>query len=116
MVLGGIGMGMVFVPLFDIVMAGVEPYQMGSAASVLQSSNGFGSSLGVAGLGATFFSIAGTGGPRGFLVAGEWIARASVALLAVAFVIAFELPRRARGAGVEGSAGELGVQPEPALA
>ena len=96
MVIGGIGMGMVFVPLFDIVMAGVEPYQMGSAASVLQSSNGLGASFGVAGLGAIFFSIAGSGGSHGFLLASEWIALLSALLLVVAFVIAFALPRAVR--------------------
>src|SRR5512146_2045799 len=39
MVAGGIGMGMVFVPLFDIVMAGVRPQEMGSASGVLQTVN-----------------------------------------------------------------------------
>jgi MFS family permease len=96
MITGGIGMGMVFVPLFDIVMAGVVPHEMGSAASVLQSANGLGSSLGVAGLGAIFFAITGTGGAHGFLAAGEWTALASTALLAAAFLIAFQLPRHAR--------------------
>ena len=35
MIVGGVSMGMVFVPLFDIVMAGVEPHEMGSASGVL---------------------------------------------------------------------------------
>jgi EmrB/QacA subfamily drug resistance transporter len=115
MVVGGIGMGMVFVPLFDIVMAGVEIYQMGSAASVLQSSNGLGASLGVAGLGAIFFSIASPASAHSFLNAGEWIALASVALLAVAFVIGFGLPRKARATTPE-STGEVSIQAEPAIA
>jgi MFS family permease len=109
MVLGGIGMGMVFVPLFDIVMAGVEPHEMGSASSVLQSINGLGSSLGVAGLGAVFFAVAGQGGAHGFLVAGQWVALATVALLVVAFVVAFAMPHRAReiDPAAFGVAGEL---------
>ena len=49
MVVGGIGMGMVFVPLFDIVMAGVRPQEMGSASGVLQTVNSLGMSLGIAG-------------------------------------------------------------------
>ena len=97
MVVGGIGMGMVFVPLFDIVLAGALPREMGSASSVLQSANGLGMSLGVAGLGAVFFAIAGSG--SGMLAAGEWTALASIALLAVAFVIAFKLPHKAREQG-----------------
>jgi EmrB/QacA subfamily drug resistance transporter len=99
MIIGGVGMGMVSVPLFDIVMAGVAPHEMGSAASVLQSTNGLGSSLGVAGLGAAFFSIVGAGGVDRFVLAGEWIALASVALLVVSFVLGFRLPLRARELG-----------------
>ena len=59
MVVGGIGMGMVFVPLFDIVMAGVRPHEMGSASGVLQTVNSLGMSLGIAGIGAIFFALAG---------------------------------------------------------
>ena len=59
MVVGGIGMGMVFVPLFDIVMAGVRPHEMGSASGVLQTVNSLGMSLGIAGIGAIFFALVG---------------------------------------------------------
>ncbi len=111
MVTGGIGMGMVFVPLFDIVLAGALPHEMGSASSVLQSSNGLGMSLGVAGLGAIFFSIA---GGHGMLVAGQWTALASIALLGLAFAVAFKLPRRAREHTAP--AGEQTVVAEPLLA
>ena len=51
-------MGMVFVPLFDIVMAGVRPQEMGSASGVLQTVNSLGMSLGIAGIGAIFFALA----------------------------------------------------------
>jgi hypothetical protein len=50
MIVGGTGMGMVFVPLFDIDMPAVEPPEMGSASSVLQAVNALGISLRVAGL------------------------------------------------------------------
>ena len=59
MVVGGIGMGMVFVPLFDIVMASVRPQEMGSASGVLNTVNSLGMSLGIAGIGAIFFALAG---------------------------------------------------------
>ncbi|HEY6311059.1 MAG TPA: hypothetical protein VIY52_09675 [Streptosporangiaceae bacterium] len=62
MVIGGIGMGMVFVPLFDIVMAGVRPQEMGSASGVLQTVNSLGMSPGIAGIGAIFFALAGARG------------------------------------------------------
>ncbi len=98
MVIGGIGMGMVFVPLFDIVMAGVRPTDMGSASGVLQTVNSLGMSLGIAGIGAIFFAL--IGGPGGrvpaYLTAAEWTALATVGLLACSFAVAFALPRHAR--------------------
>jgi EmrB/QacA subfamily drug resistance transporter len=98
MVAGGIGMGMVFVPLFDIVMAGVRPREMGSAAGVLQTVNSLGMSLGIAGIGAIFFAQAGGLGQHIplYLHAAEWAALATAALLAASFALGFGLPRRAR--------------------
>jgi hypothetical protein len=98
MVVGGIGMGMVFVPLFDIVMAGVRPQEMGSASGVLQTVNALGMSLGIAGIGAIFFALAGGHGRHVpvYLSAAEWTALATAGLLACSFAVAFGLPRRAR--------------------
>ncbi|MFL5828394.1 MAG: MFS transporter [Solirubrobacteraceae bacterium] len=104
MIVGGFGMGMVFVPLFDIIMAGVAPHEMGSASGVLQAANSMAMSLGVAGVGAIFFALVGSGGVRQFLAAGEWTALVTVALLVVAFVLAFRLPARARVLTPEGDA------------
>ena len=101
MVVGGIGMGMVFVPLFDIVMAGVRPHEMGSASGVLQTVNSLGMSLGIAGIGAIFFALAGGRGAHVplYLDAAEWAALATAGLLACSFAVAFGLPRRAREHG-----------------
>jgi EmrB/QacA subfamily drug resistance transporter len=101
MVIGGIGMGMVFVPLFDIVMAGVRPQEMGSASGVLQTVNSLGMSLGIAGIGAIFFALAGGHGQHVpvYLHAAEWTALATLTLLAVSFAVAFGLPKRAREMG-----------------
>jgi EmrB/QacA subfamily drug resistance transporter len=101
MVVGGIGMGMVFVPLFDIVMAGVRPQEMGSASGVLQTINALGMSLGIAGIGAIFFALAGGHGRHVsvYLSAAQWTALATVGLLACSFALAFGLPRRAREMG-----------------
>ena len=96
MIVGGIGMGMVFVPLFDIAMAGVRPHEMGSASGVLQTVNSLSMSIGVAGLGAVFFSLVGSGHSAGYLSAAQWTVLATVGLLATAFAIAFLLPRKAR--------------------
>jgi EmrB/QacA subfamily drug resistance transporter len=103
MIVGGIGMGMVFVPLFDIALAGVRPQEMGSASGVLQTVNSLGMSLGIAGIGAIFFALASGSGPSGhvasYLSAAQWAALATVGLLACSFVVAFGLPRRAREMG-----------------
>ena len=101
MVVGGIGMGMVFVPLFDIVMAGVRPHEMGSASGVLQTVNSLGMSLGIAAIGAIFFALAGGHGRHVpvYLTAAEWTALATAGLLACSFAVAFGLPRRARDHG-----------------
>ena len=105
MVVGGIGMGMVFVPLFDIVMAGVRPQEMGSASGVLQTVNSLGMSLGIAGIGAIFFALAGGHGAHVplYLDAAEWAALATAGLLACSFAVAFGLPRRAREQGAPAS-------------
>jgi EmrB/QacA subfamily drug resistance transporter len=101
MIAGGIGMGMVFVPLFDIVMAGVRPQEMGSASGVLQTVNSLGMSLGIAGIGAIFFALAGGPGRHVpiYLNAAQWTALATVGLLACSFAVAFGLPQRAREQG-----------------
>ena len=98
MVVGGIGMGMVFVPLFDIVMAGVRLHEMGSASGVLNTVNSLGMSLGIAGIGAIFFALADGPGRHvaTYLSAAQWTALATVGLLACSFAVAFGLPRRAR--------------------
>jgi EmrB/QacA subfamily drug resistance transporter len=101
MAIGGIGMGMVFVPLFDIAMAGVRPREMGSASGVMQTVNALAMSLGIAGIGAIFFALAGGRGGHvpAYLGAAEWTALATVGLLACSFAVAFGLPRRARDMG-----------------
>ena len=67
---------------------------------MLQSVNGPGSSLGVAGLGTVFFAVA--GGPAGFVLAAEVTLLGSIAVLAVAFLVCFLLPdRRAQAVTAE---------------
>jgi hypothetical protein len=58
-------------------------------------------SLGIAGIGAVFFALAGGHGRHVpvYLGAAQWTALATVGLLACSFVLAFGLPRRAREAG-----------------
>ncbi len=47
----GFGMGMVFVPMFDVILAGVAPHQLGSASGLLESVQQLAMSLGIAAVG-----------------------------------------------------------------
>jgi len=95
MIVGGVGMGMVFVPLFDIVLAGVEPHEMGSAVGLLQTVNSLGMAIGLADLGAIFFGLLGAAAGRAlaFLGAAQWTALVTVALLGCSSAMACWLPQ-----------------------
>jgi EmrB/QacA subfamily drug resistance transporter len=89
----GIGMGMVFVPLFDIVLGGVEDHEVGSASGVLQAMQQLGMSLGIAGIGTLLFGLLGDGD---YIGAAQATTLVVAALIAAAFALAFLLPRAER--------------------
>jgi EmrB/QacA subfamily drug resistance transporter len=99
----GLGMGMIFVPLFDIIMGEIGDREVGSAAGLLESIQQAGGSLGVAVLGTVFFSVAGPTTAHGVLDPASSVDAAgvvtllTVVLTAVSFGLGFLLPRRARG-------------------
>lgn len=98
----GFGMGMIFVPLFDIIMGDVSDHEVGSASSMLESLQQMGASLGVAVLGTVFFSALGARPLIGdFLGAARIVAAIAFGLIVVAFVLAFLLPHKARAHGAE---------------
>jgi EmrB/QacA subfamily drug resistance transporter len=103
LLVSGVGMGMIFGPLFEVVMVGVAPHEMGSGSSVLQSVNGLGGSLGVAGLGTLFFALVARPAGAGvaalqalFVQAAGLTLLVAIGLLAVAFVVGFLLPTGGR--------------------
>ncbi|WP_248958172.1 MFS transporter [Sphaerisporangium perillae] len=55
----GVGMGMLMAPFFDIVLAGVEQHETGSASGTLTAIQQLGSAFGVALLGTVFFGMLG---------------------------------------------------------
>ncbi|WP_242886466.1 MFS transporter [Actinomadura litoris] len=55
----GLGMGLLMAPFFDIVLAGVEPEETGSAGGTLTAVQQLGSALGAAVLGTIFFGLLG---------------------------------------------------------
>ena len=105
----GIGMGMIFVPLFSIIMGEIGDHEVGSASGLLESSQQLGASLGVAILATLFFSTlapgsAVPGGPQAAMAAGRGLLAAertllvTLVLIAVAFAAGWLLPRRTRQA------------------
>ncbi|MCO8273420.1 MFS transporter [Actinoplanes sp. TRM 88003] len=94
----GAGMGLAMAPFFNIVLAGVDDEETGSAAGALTSVQQLGGAFGLAVLGTIFFALV----PRqGFEDATIGTAGVAFALLALAFGLSFLLPRRARPDGPE---------------
>jgi EmrB/QacA subfamily drug resistance transporter len=97
LVVFGFGMGMIFVPLFDIIMGEVEDHEVGSAAGALESIQQLGASLGVAVLGTVFFGVVGQQlAPSVWVDAAKWTALLTLGLTGLAFGLGFLLPRKAR--------------------
>ena len=92
--LTGLGMGMVFAPLFAIVLNGVRDDEVGSASGVLTAIQQFGGAAGVAGLSTLFFELIGPAGQFG--AAARTTLAVCAAVLAAAGILALLLPRRAR--------------------
>jgi hypothetical protein len=91
-------MGMVWVPLFDIVQAGVADHELGSASGVLQATQQLGMTLGVAGVGTLLFGLLGARADRAadFLHAAQVTLLVTVGLLAAAGALSLAMPRHAR--------------------
>ncbi|WP_228080993.1 MFS transporter [Streptomyces profundus] len=121
----GLGMGMIFVPLFDIIMAKVDDAEVGSASGLLESFQQLGASLGVAVLGTVFFSTVGIAPlVDDYLTAARQVTLIALGLTLLASLLGFLLPRGAREATTPPAPGESDdpadpVEPsqrEPALA
>lgn len=90
----GIGMGLCMGPAFGTVLAGVEDHEVGSASGVLNASQQFAGALGIAIIGTVFFNLLGHGHAFGDSMARTGVI--ALALLGVAFGLAFLLPKEAR--------------------
>jgi EmrB/QacA subfamily drug resistance transporter len=91
----GIGMSMVMAPFFDIVLAGVEGHETGSASGVLNAIQQLGGAMGIAALGTLFFQVLGND-THAFSTAIDAALWAEIGVLAATFAVSFLLPRRAR--------------------
>jgi EmrB/QacA subfamily drug resistance transporter len=93
----GFGMGMVFVPMFDVILAGVRPHELGSASGLLESVQQLAMSLGIAATGTALFDHVGAAhGAAAFVGATDHALLLAVAFLAAAWAAVFWLPRHAR--------------------
>jgi EmrB/QacA subfamily drug resistance transporter len=89
----GLGLGLVFAPLFDIIIADLREHEVGTGSGVLNAVQQYSSAIGVAVLGTLFFARAGSGG---FPVALQAVALVCAAVLVVSAFAVAALPRFAR--------------------
>lgn len=90
----GLGLGFVFGPLFNVILAGVDDREVGSASGTLNAVQQLGNSIGVAVLATIFFSLT----DHGHLApaALKTTVLISAGLFALALLLSFLLPKEAR--------------------
>ena len=91
----GLGMGLLMAPFFDIVLAGVEPHETGSASGTLTAVQQLGGALGVAVLGTLFFDQLGLGVNPDVIGATRIVLWIVAGMLLATFLAAFLLPKHA---------------------
>ena len=95
----GFGMGMIFVPLFDIIVGDLADDEVGSASGVLTSVEQLGASLGIAVLGTVFFGAVGShAAVPEFVGAARIVTVIAIGLTALTFALGFLLPAKAKHA------------------
>jgi EmrB/QacA subfamily drug resistance transporter len=93
----GFGMGMVFVPMFDVILAGVAPHELGSASGLLEAIQQLAMSIGIAAVGTVLFDHLGSShGPVAFVGASDHALLVAVGFLVAACTAVFWLPKHAR--------------------
>ncbi len=97
LVVVGFGMGMVFVPMFDVILAGVEPHELGSASGLLESVQQLAMSLGLAAVGTVLFDeVGGRHGAGAFVGATADALLVAIGLLMLAWIAIWWVPKHAR--------------------
>lgn len=113
----GLGMGAIFVPLFDLILGDVQMHQIGSASGVLECVQQFGAALGVAVLGTVFLNSFGAhalAAPEPAVHAAKLVGEIALGLTAISFLLVFFLPRH--GQQGHGAAEEMPQDTETAEA
>jgi EmrB/QacA subfamily drug resistance transporter len=98
--ISGLGLGLTMAPFFDLILAGVDEHEAGSASGALTSVQQLGGAFGIALLGTVFFHVlessdaqSRVGVFRDAAGTAMWL---TVGLMVVAFALTFLLPKRAR--------------------
>ena len=90
----GLGLGFIFGPLFNVILAGVDDEEVGSASGTLNAVQQLGNSIGVAVLATIFFSLLDHGHASPAAMTTTVLIAAG--LLVLTFVLSFLLPKQAR--------------------
>jgi EmrB/QacA subfamily drug resistance transporter len=90
----GLGLGFIFGPLFNVILAGVSDDEVGSASGTLNAIQQLGNSIGVAVLATIFFSLLDHGHASPAAMTTTVLIAAG--LLGLTFVLSFLLPKQAR--------------------
>jgi EmrB/QacA subfamily drug resistance transporter len=113
-VLSGIGMGMFFAPVANVVLSAVRPEEEGKASGANNAIREVGGVLGVAVLASIFGGAGGYASPSTFIdgmVPALWV---GAAVVAVGAVLGALIPRKQRAERVPGGSDELVPQAESA--
>ena len=95
--IAGFGMGMVFVPMFDVILADVTHRELGSASGLLESVQQLAMSIGIAVVGTVLFDRLGPAhGPLAFMGAADHALLVAIAFLMTALAAVCWLPKHAR--------------------
>ena len=89
----GVGMGVIFAPLFDIILASLDDREVGTGSGLLNAVQQFCGALGVAVLGSAYFHWLPA---QGFVTSIQWLTLLTVGCFGIAFAAGFLLPKHAR--------------------
>ncbi len=89
----GVGTGLIFPPMFDLILADLDENEVGTGAGLLNAVQQFGAAAGVAVLGTVFFQLLPT---DGFADAFGSVLGVAIGCWVASFAVVFLLPMRAR--------------------
>jgi EmrB/QacA subfamily drug resistance transporter len=93
LLVGGLGAGMVFIPLFDYILGDATAEEVGTGSGLLNAVQQFASALGAAALGTVFFTRA-TGGQHAYVSAANLVIVIAAVTFAATFLLVNLLPKR----------------------